>query len=123
MEIISGRKIRGSVQGLFAAKGDHFETEPVDSITLTFEGIEGDHHSGHTRRSGGREPWYPRGTEIRNARQLTILSPDELADAAATMEIDRIEAEWIGGNMLLDGIAICRCCRQERCCSSREGRR
>ena len=105
MEILPRQKLRGSVHGLFVAKGDHFETEPVDSIALTFEGIEGDHHIGHTRRSGGREPWYLRGTEIRNERQLTILSQDDLAAVAAAMEIDRIEPEWIGGNMMLDGIA------------------
>ncbi len=105
MDIIPGRKVSGSVRGLFAAKGNHFETQPVETLSLTFEGIEGDHHAGHTRLSGGREPWYPRNTEILNTRQLTLLAPDELAAAAEGMEIDAIQAEWIGGNMLIDGIA------------------
>ena len=105
LEVIPGRKIHGNVGGLYVAKGNHFATEAVDSVTLTHEGIEGDHHAGHTRRSGGREPWYPRGTEIRNSRQLTILAPDELAATAEAMGIDRIQPEWIGGNMLIEGLA------------------
>ena len=104
MDIIPGRKISGSVRGLFTAKGNHFETQPVETLSLTFEGIDGDHHAGHTRLSGGREPWYPRKTEILNTRQLTLLAPDELAAAAEAMGIDTIQPEWIGSNMLIDGI-------------------
>ncbi len=105
MDIIPGRKVSGSVLGLFTAKGNHFETQPAETLSLTFEGIDGDHHAGRTRLSGGREPWYPRKTEILNTRQLTLLAPDELAAAAEAMEIDTIQPEWIGGNMLIDGIA------------------
>ncbi|MBW8635734.1 molybdenum cofactor sulfurase [Hoeflea sp. WL0058] len=105
MEIIPSRKINGTVAGVFAALGDTFTTEPVDKLELSYEGIAGDHHAGILRKSGSREPWYPRGTEMRNERQLTLLSPEELAEVAAIIEIERIAPEWIGGNITIDGIA------------------
>lgn len=98
------RTIAARVTGLLRAAGDNFVTEPVDLLDLSFDGIPGDIHGGATRRTGGREPWYPRRTEIRNERQLSLLSAVELAEIAAGLDIDRIAPEWIGGNMLLEGI-------------------
>ena len=54
----------------------------VEALDLTFDGLAGDRHGGPTRRTGGREPWYPRRTEIRNERQISIVSRDELAVVA-----------------------------------------
>src|SRR5690606_15065053 len=51
-----------------------------------------------------REPWYGRGTEIRNERQLSIVAADELAVVAQRMAIAEVKPEWIGANMLLEGI-------------------
>ena len=102
------QKLRGTVAGLFIADdeagGAAFVTRPVEHLTLNLEGIEGDHHAGQTRRSGSREPWYPRGTEMRNERQLSILSTVELATVARRLRIPELRAEWIGGNLVLDGI-------------------
>ncbi len=85
--------------GVFVAPFDHFVTRAVDELRLGFEGIEGDFHAGHTRRSGGREPWYPRGTEMRNERQLSIVAPDELAMIAERMDLAEVKPEWIGANL------------------------
>ena len=57
----------------------------------------------HTR-SGGREPWYPRGTEMRNERQLSIVAADELAIVAERMGLAEIKPEWIGANLVIDGV-------------------
>ena len=105
-EIVQSRKLSGVVDGLFSALGKEFVTAPVDELDLTYEGIRGDLHSGITRKSGSREPWYTRGTEMRNERQVTLLSRAELAEAAAEMGIDGIEPEWIGGNITLEGIPM-----------------
>ena len=105
LAIIPAAKISSRVAGLFKTPDADFETRAVTELPLTFAGIPGDRHEGTTRRSGGREPWYPRGTEIRNERQLSILAADELAAFAAIMGIERIAPEWIGGNIVLDGIA------------------
>ncbi|MCB8836533.1 molybdenum cofactor sulfurase [Aurantimonas sp. VKM B-3413] len=105
VEIRRGRRLKGRVAGLYQTAGNGFETTPVEQLTLTFSGIAGDRHEGVTRRSGGREPWYPRGTEMRNERQLSLLSQDELDGVATDLEIDRLMPEWIGGNLLVEGIA------------------
>lgn len=104
MEIIGQQKAIGKVGAVYSATGKSFITQPVESLELTFEGIKGDRHAGLTRRAGAREPWYPRGTEMRNERQITILSLDELAGVATDMGIDEVRPEWIGGNLTIDGI-------------------
>ncbi len=103
-DIVPTRKLSGRVAGLLVAKGDDFATSPVDELPLTFDGIPGDVHAGTTRKSGGREPWYPRGTEMRNERQLSILAPDELRMIARKLDIPELKPDWIGGNLVLDGI-------------------
>lgn len=102
--VMPARKLSASVAGLFEAKGDHFETEAAEALLLSFEGIAGDVHAGITRRAGSREPWYKRGTEMRNERQLTLVAPDELARVAAAMELPELRPEWIGANLLLEGL-------------------
>lgn len=104
IDILPGRKLAARVAGVYVAPGNDFQTVAVQSIALGFDGIEGDHHAGPTRRSGGREPWYPRGTEIRNERQLSIVAPDELATVAGRMGLPEIKPEWIGANLVLEGI-------------------
>lgn len=103
-EIVPARKLLARVDGVFVADEGRFQTRAADGLDLTFEGIAGDFHGGYTRRSGGREPWYARGTEMRNERQLSIVSPDEMAIVARRMEIAEIRAEWIGANLVLSGV-------------------
>jgi hypothetical protein len=103
-DILPARKLLASVDAVLTATGEDFVTEAVEALDLGFDGIPGDFHAGVTRRSGGREPWYPRGTEMRNERQLSIVAADELAEIAAAMGIDRIEPEWIGANLVLGGV-------------------
>lgn len=104
MEIIAAQKLSGRVAGLYATPDSDFPTAAVDHLDLTFAGIAGDRHEGMTRASGAREPWYERGTEMRNERQLTLLAPDELDEIADCMDLPEVKPEWIGGNILLDGI-------------------
>jgi MOSC domain-containing protein YiiM len=103
-EILPARKLAARVAGLFIAPFDHFKTRATQELRVGFEGIEGDFHAGHTRRSGGREPWYPHGTEIRNERQLSIVAADEMAAIAEGMEIAEVKPEWIGANLLIEGV-------------------
>jgi len=101
---IKGRKLQGRIAGLYRAGMDDFVTTAVETLDLHYTGIDGDCHGGLTRRSGSREPWYKRGTEMRNERQLTLLAPDELQVAADALEIPELKPEWIGGNVLVEGI-------------------
>jgi len=104
IEIIPARKLVARAAALYVAPSDHFETRAVDALRLGFDGISGDFHAGATRRSGGREPWYPRGTEMRNERQLSVVAADELAIVAERMGLAEIKPEWIGANLLIEGV-------------------
>lgn len=97
-------KLTAVVDGLYRAAGKNFQSRSVEQLHLTFAGINGDFHRGLTRRSGGREPWYPRGTEMRNERQLSIVAPDELRNISRAMGIAEVRPEWIGANLVLSGI-------------------
>jgi hypothetical protein len=103
-EIVPAKKLLATVAGVYAAPGKSFVTRQAERLDLSFDGIAGDFHCGQTRRSGGREPWYPRGTEIRNERQLSIVAPDELALIARRMDLDEVRPEWLGANLLLSGV-------------------
>lgn len=105
-EISKGRRFDATVDGLFIADGANFVTRAVEALDVTLEGIPGDIHGGYARKSGGREPWYTRGTVIRNERQVSIVTREELASVAADMGIERIEPEWIGANISLSGVPM-----------------
>lgn len=104
LDILPARKLAARAAGLFAALEGRFQTEPVAELSLGFDGIAGDFHAGATRRSGSREPWYPRGTEMRNERQLSIVAADELAIVADRMGIAELKPEWIGANLVIEGV-------------------
>ena len=105
-DIRPGKRFEATVDGLFMAASDSFVTAPVETLELTFDGVPGDVHAGTTRKSGAREPWYTRGTQIRNERQLSIVARDELDQVAADMGIAMIAPEWIGANITLAGVPL-----------------
>ncbi|MEQ1901935.1 MAG: molybdenum cofactor sulfurase [Devosia sp.] len=104
-EHIPARTIEGRVEALFQALDENVTGTPVEALMLTYEGIPGERHSGLIRPSGPREPWYERGTPMRNERQLSILSLEELAEVAAALDIAVLEPNWIGGNIAFSGIS------------------
>lgn len=104
MQKLGPQKLSGKIKGLFLAAGDDFVSNAVDAFELSFEGIVGDYHAGYTRRSGGREPWYKRGTEMRNERQVSLLSSEEMQDVAEKLNIQSVDPGLIGGNFLIEGV-------------------
>ena len=81
-----------------------FITTPQPQVEVTFAGFEGDRHAGITRQADSRTPHYPRGTEIRSDRQVSIVAVEELAEIATAMDLPEIKPEWLGANLLLQGI-------------------
>ena len=72
----------------------------------TYAGVEGEEHAGLTRPACSRViAQYPRDTEIRNVRQFSVLSAEELAQIAADMGIERLDPAWLGASIVLEGIA------------------
>ena len=104
MQKVPAQKLKGTLASVFAARGDDFVSREVDELSLTFDGIEGDYHAGATRLSGGREPWYKRGTEMRNERQISMLSVEEMNDVAQALNIETTDVGAIGGNFLIEGV-------------------
>ena len=81
------------------------EKSEVQKLELLFSGIKGDFHSGLTRKSDSRTlRQYPRETNIRNVRQLTLVSEEELVEMANLMGIHEMKAEWLGANIVTKGI-------------------
>lgn len=82
-------------------------TEPVsvDALELDWGGPIGDRHHGELMASDVRQARvFPRGTTIRNHRQLSIVDVDELGQIAAALEIPRIDAGTIADNICTAGI-------------------
>ena len=80
-------------------------TIALNELPLTFAGAEGEVHAGFTRPSCARvTSQYPRDTEIKNTRQLSIVSAEELTKIAATLNLDEIDPAWLGASIVVDGI-------------------
>ena len=84
---------------------DEITTEPLESVNVTFNGFDGDSHSGLTRESCVRvKKQYKVGTTIRNTRQISIVSAEELQLIANAMNLPGIQPEWLGANLCISGI-------------------
>jgi hypothetical protein len=107
MPLMTKLAFAGRVEALLksADRAMGLEKSRVDQLILRFDGIAGDCHGGLTRPSDSRTlRLYPRDTPIRNVRQLTLLSREELADIAAIMAIPEVKPEWVGANIVTFGI-------------------
>ncbi len=89
---------------LASPDADYLVTTPVSRVRVILEGFEGDRHAGFTRGADNRTPFYPRGTVIGNSRQVSIVSVEELAEMAAALGVPRIEAAWLGANLVIEGV-------------------
>lgn len=74
-------------------------------VEVGWEGFADEEHSGLTRPACVRvRRQYPEGTEIRNTRQISIVSAEETAEVAARLGITEIRPEWLGANIVIRGI-------------------
>jgi MOSC domain-containing protein YiiM len=88
------------------AVGDDQSTlvkQPRLSIELTLEGILGDKHAGFTRAADGRDDGIKRGTLVRNWRQWTAVSVEELKKIAERLRISHLDPALLGANLLFSG--------------------
>ncbi|WP_322889874.1 MULTISPECIES: MOSC domain-containing protein [unclassified Yoonia] len=77
----------------------------VQEAQLTYAGIPGEAHGGLTRPSCSRVvSQHPRGTEIRNVRQLCVMSAEELAQIAADCGLDDLDPAYAGASLVVRGI-------------------
>ncbi|MCA3575594.1 MAG: MOSC domain-containing protein [Aestuariivirga sp.] len=106
-ELLTKLSFQGAIDRLLANpdRDSGLEKTEVPAARLLFTGMEGDCHGGLTRKSDSRMlKQYKRGTPVRNSRQLSILSAEELAEVAERMAIPAVKPEWVGANMVVRGI-------------------
>ena len=95
MPILTPTEIRGETVwlGLNRDRARTLESEAVERVEVDYGGFVGESHGGLTRPSCSRvKLQYPKGTEIKNARQVTILSAEELEEVSAAMGLPEPDA-------------------------------
>ncbi len=78
---------------------------PAEEVAVALDGIEGESHGGTARPSCSRFTMlHPKGTEVRNSRQVTFLSVEELAVVAARLGLDDLDPALLGAQVVVRGI-------------------
>jgi MOSC domain-containing protein len=91
--------------GAVADREAQLASNGLSEINATFAGFSGEAHGGFTRLSCSRvQSQYELGTEIRNTRQFSVVSAEELAAIAAEMGLSKVDPRWLGASIVLDGI-------------------
>jgi len=104
IKTLAKKKLEARALAVLTPTGEGFQTKPVKALDLSFEGIAGDSHAGWTRKSDARTPWYKRGTDIRNVRQISMVSVEDLAALQEKLDVPTVAAAWIGANVVVQGI-------------------
>lgn len=97
-ELLTKLSFQGTVDMLLASpdRETGLEKQPVEKARFLFAGMDGDCHGGLTRKSDSRMlKQYKRNSEVRNSRQVSILSAEELAEVAERMGIPSVRPEWV----------------------------
>ena len=80
-------------------------SEPATEVMARFDGVEGEVHAGMTVPSCVRMvPQYVEGTPVRNTRQFSVLSSEQIAEIAARMGLAELSPSLLGATMVLSGI-------------------
>jgi MOSC domain-containing protein YiiM len=78
---------------------------PLQEMPLTFAGFDGESHGGLTRPACSRvKVQHPRGTHIRNVRQLSVVSAEEMAEVARKLGLEAMDHAWVGASVVIAGI-------------------
>lgn len=98
------KKLKGRVVSVCAGGADDLSKQEQEQITVDFAGVVGDHHAGPSRAaySGDREP---KGARLRNDRQWSGVSVEELAEISERLDLrEPISASTLGANLCFEGI-------------------
>lgn len=91
--------------GVVRDRDAQLASDPVPELVARFAGPEAEVHGGMTRPSCSRVlAQYRRGTTIRNTRQFSVLSAEDLAQIAARMGIAALDPALLGASLVIDGI-------------------
>jgi len=106
MPIIQTTDLVGTIVALLVnADGETLESTALERVEVDWGGFVGEVHGGLTRRSCSRvQRLYPKGTEIRNTRQVSALGAEELDAIARELGLDELEPGWLGANLVVKGL-------------------
>ncbi|WP_420861105.1 MOSC domain-containing protein [Algirhabdus cladophorae] len=80
-------------------------SQPVAKAFASFAGFEAEDHGGLTRASCSRVlTQYPRNTVIRNTRQFSIVSAEEMQTVADKIGVATFDPQWIGASIVISGL-------------------
>lgn len=97
--------MNGKVEQLYKSSGKAVKKNACAFLTLSLDGIEGDRHAGALKKADGRDKGIERGTMIRNWRQWSAVSAEELRAVAANLELEDLDGALLGPNLVISGIA------------------
>lgn len=84
---------------------DGIRSEALTETHATLDGFPGESHGGTARAACSRFTMlYPQGAHVRNTRQLSILSEEEMAKIAATLGLAKLDPIHLGASLVLSGI-------------------
>lgn len=90
---------------LAAPDPDSIVSRPVAVLEIDLGGVVGDRHYGLQRPSDSRQArYYPRGTSIRNRRQVSLVSVEELEFVRAALDLPDLRPDELGANVLVRGL-------------------
>ena len=107
MAILNPTDLAGRVVflGVVPDRGVSLRSRAIERVRAGFEGFEGECHGGLTRPSCSRvSQQYPKGTPIRNTRQISILSREEIAATAAAIDLAELDPRLLGANIVFEGL-------------------
>ncbi|MES0825967.1 MOSC domain-containing protein [Ruegeria sp. SCP11] len=106
MPVLRETEYKGKVVWLgHVPTGESIRANAVDALDLGFSGDRGSRHEGVNRGACVRvKNLYPQGTEIRNVRQLSVLSEEEITATAEEMGLDQLDPSFLGASIVLRGI-------------------
>ena len=107
MSALKPTRFTGTVTwlGIVADRDAALPSSPVQTLTATFAGPMGEAHAGLTRPSCSRvKGQYPSNTTIRNVRQFSVLSAEDLAAIAADMGLTSLDPALVGATLVIAGI-------------------
>lgn len=83
----------------------NIRSQAIPEAFASYAGFEEDYHAGLTRKSCVRvKSQHPEGTEIRNVRQFSIVSAEELAAIAAVIGLETLDPVLLGASIVVEGI-------------------
>lgn len=107
MPALMPTKFEGVISWLGVVRADLgvLPSQAETEVFASFAGVAGEVHGGVTRASCSRVMGqYPRGTEIRNVRQFSVLSAEELALIASGMGLASVDPSLLGASLVIAGI-------------------